>query len=65
MCSVQPFGSGLVTVAVPQLRRGDNYCLCLWNTASLGSPQHTFTGHSDVVLEFDWRQPEPTQARGD
>ncbi|XP_043237262.1 GATOR complex protein WDR59-like isoform X1 [Amphibalanus amphitrite] len=60
-----PFGSGLVTVAVPQLRRGDNYCLCLWNTASLAAPQHTFAGHSDVVLEFDWRQPDPSQIRDD
>ncbi|XP_037075346.1 GATOR complex protein WDR59-like [Pollicipes pollicipes] len=58
-----PFGCGLVTEAVPQLRRGDNYCLWLWNTASFGSPVHTFAGHSDVVFDFDWRCREPARAR--
>ncbi|XP_070574732.1 GATOR2 complex protein WDR59-like [Ptychodera flava] len=51
-----PFGNGLVTVVVPQLRRGENNLL-LWDTTNLGSPVHTFVGHSDVVLEFQWRKP--------
>ncbi|GAB6032166.1 hypothetical protein CHUAL_010817 [Chamberlinius hualienensis] len=50
-----PFGEGLITVVVPQLRRGD-HSLLLWNTNSLVSPVHTFMGHNDVVLEFQWRE---------
>ncbi|XP_033209971.1 GATOR complex protein WDR59 isoform X1 [Belonocnema kinseyi] len=50
-----PFGEGLVTIVVPQLRRGEN-SLLLWNTANLSSPIYTFVGHTDVVLEFQWRQ---------
>lgn len=51
---LQPFGRGLVTVVVPQLRRGEN-SLLLWNLQSRAAPVHTFVGHSDVVLEFEWR----------
>ncbi|XP_022914138.1 GATOR2 complex protein WDR59 isoform X2 [Onthophagus taurus] len=53
-----PFGNGLVTVVVPQLRRGENGLL-LWNTDNRGSPVHTFVGHRDVVLDFDWRKRLP------
>lgn len=49
-----PFGEGLVTIVVPQLRRGEN-SLLLWNTTNLNSPICTFVGHNDVVLEFQWR----------
>jgi len=53
-----PFGEGLVTVTVPQLRRGEN-SLSLWNILDINSPMvspvNTFVGHSDVVLEFQWR----------
>ncbi|XP_024939455.1 GATOR complex protein WDR59 isoform X2 [Cephus cinctus] len=49
-----PFGEGLVTIVVPQLRRGEN-SLLLWNTSNLGTPIYTFVGHTDVVLEFQWR----------
>ncbi|CAH3138838.1 unnamed protein product [Porites lobata] len=53
-----PFGEGLVTVTVPQLRRGEN-SLSLWNilnmNSPIASPVNTFVGHSDVVLEFQWR----------
>ncbi|XP_064640221.1 GATOR2 complex protein WDR59-like isoform X2 [Lineus longissimus] len=52
-----PFGHGLVSVVVPQLRRGEN-SLFLWNTDDLVQPVHTFIGHTDVVLEFDWRKLE-------
>ncbi|XP_058792882.1 GATOR complex protein WDR59 isoform X2 [Phymastichus coffea] len=51
-----PFGEGLVTIVVPQLRRGEN-SLLLWNTSNLSTPVYTFVGHTDVVLEFQWRQP--------
>ncbi|KAH0809851.1 hypothetical protein GEV33_012941 [Tenebrio molitor] len=53
-----PFGNGLVTVVVPQLRRGEN-SLLLWNTANRSTPMHTFIGHRDVVLEFEWRKQMP------
>ena len=52
---LQPFGDGLVTVVVPQLIRHGENNLVLWNAAELGSPVHTFSGHSDVILEFNWR----------
>ncbi|BFZ12726.1 hypothetical protein BsWGS_15764 [Bradybaena similaris] len=50
-----PFGEGIVSVAVPQLRRGEN-SLYLWNIKDQQSPVHTFVGHKDVVLEFQWRK---------
>ena len=51
---MQPFGEGLVTVVLPQLRRGEN-SLLLWNCMDLSQPVHTLVGHNDVVLEFQWR----------
>ncbi|XP_072391428.1 GATOR2 complex protein WDR59 isoform X1 [Diabrotica undecimpunctata] len=51
-----PFGNGLVTAVVPQLRRGSENSLLLWNTANRATPMHTFVGHRDVVLEFEWRK---------
>lgn len=55
---LQPFGEGLVTVTVPQLHRREN-SLSLWNILDINSPVvspvNTFVGHSDVVLEFQWR----------
>jgi WD40 repeat protein len=50
-----PFGNGLITVVVPQLRRGEN-SLFLWYLDDTHQPVHTFVGHTDVVLEFQWRQ---------
>jgi WD40 repeat protein len=52
---LQPFGEGMVTVVVPQLRRGEN-SLLLWSLSDLTNPVHTFIGHTDVVLEFDWKR---------
>jgi predicted Abi (CAAX) family protease len=43
-----------VTIVVPQLRRGEN-SLLLWNTSNLTAPIYTFVGHTDAVLEFQWR----------
>uniref|UniRef100_A0A0V0G8I0 Putative conserved wd40 repeat-containing protein n=1 Tax=Triatoma dimidiata TaxID=72491 RepID=A0A0V0G8I0_TRIDM len=48
-----PFGNGLLMVVIPPMRRGDN-SLLLWNLTNLNSPVHSFVGHADVVLEFDW-----------
>ena len=45
----------MVTVVVPQLRRGEN-SLLLWSLSDLTNPVHTFIGHTDVVLEFDWKR---------
>lgn len=53
---LQPFGEALVTIVVPQLRRGEN-SLLLWNMSNLSAPIYTFAGHTDVVLEFQWRHP--------
>lgn len=50
-----PFGNGLVTAVVPQLRRAD-HSLILWNTVTKASSLHTFIGHRDVVLDFEWRK---------
>lgn len=47
-----PFGDGMTTT---QLRRGENNLL-LWSLADLSNPVHSFVGHTDVVLEFDWRR---------
>ncbi|XP_050688408.1 GATOR complex protein WDR59-like isoform X5 [Eriocheir sinensis] len=49
-----PFGEGVVTVVAPQLRRGENPLL-LWAVRDVTAPVHTFVGHSDMVLEFEWR----------
>ncbi|KAK9510437.1 hypothetical protein O3M35_005226 [Rhynocoris fuscipes] len=48
-----PFGNGLLMVVIPPMRHGDN-SLLLWNLTNLNSPVHSFVGHNDVVLEFDW-----------
>lgn len=50
-----PFGDGLLTLMMHTLLRGENN-LMLWDRNDLRSPVHTFYGHSDMVLEFDWRQ---------
>ncbi|XP_072051931.1 GATOR2 complex protein WDR59-like [Amphiura filiformis] len=50
-----PFGDGILTTSVPQLRRGEN-TLLLWTCSNLSSPVHSFPGHTDDVLEFQWRQ---------
>ncbi|XP_076470516.1 GATOR2 complex protein WDR59-like isoform X3 [Babylonia areolata] len=52
-----PFGAGLVTVVLPQLKRGEN-SLYLWKIMqqSQMQPIHTFVGHKDAVLEFHWKK---------
>ncbi|KAF6215398.1 hypothetical protein GE061_010150 [Apolygus lucorum] len=50
-----PFGNGILMVVVPPMRRGEN-SLLLWNLANQTAPVHTFVGHNDIVLEFEWRK---------
>lgn len=50
-----PFGEGLLMVVVPPMRRGEN-SLLLWNLSNPTTPVHTFVGHTDIVLEFEWRK---------
>lgn len=50
-----PFGEGLVTVVISPSQRGENGLL-LWNLSNQSIPVHTFVGHTDVVLEFEWRK---------
>ena len=45
-------------MVAPQLRRGENPLL-LWAVQDVAAPVHTFVGHSDMVLEFEWRLTEP------
>ncbi|CAB0003424.1 unnamed protein product [Nesidiocoris tenuis] len=52
---LQPFGNGLLMVVVPPMKRGEN-SLLLWNLGNQTAPVHTFVGHSDIVLEFEWRK---------
>lgn len=42
-------------VVVPPMRRGEN-SLLLWNLNNPSVPVHTFVGHTDVILEFEWRK---------
>ncbi|KAH7642410.1 wd repeat-containing protein 59-like protein [Dermatophagoides farinae] len=50
-----PFGNGLLTSLVPQMRRtGENNSLWMWKINSLDQPVHSFAGHLDVVLDFGW-----------
>ena len=55
LCRHTPFGSGLATVVLPQLHNQDN-SLFLWNTNHLEFPVHSFYGHRDVILDFEWRR---------
>ena len=50
--SYTPFGDGLATVVVPQLKDKNVNTLFLWHNADLGTPVHSFFGHKDVVLDF-------------
>lgn len=48
-----PFGDGILIVLVPPEKRVDNNLL-LWNLSATNTPIHTFVGHSDTILEFQW-----------
>lgn len=49
-----PFADGLVTVIVPNMRRGEN-SLLLWKNACQTTPVCSFVGHTDVILDFAFR----------
>ena len=50
---IQPFGDGLATIVVPQLRPERNVnTLFLWKNSDLSTPVHSFFGHKDVVLNY-------------
>lgn len=40
---------------VPHLHRND-HSLFLWNYKHLDFPVHSFFGHKDVILDFDWKK---------
>lgn len=48
-----PFGDGILIVLVPEILLPDNNLL-LWNLSSINSPVHTFVGHTDSIVEFQW-----------
>ena len=59
-----PFGDGLVTVLVPHFGAHD-HSLFLWNNNNLSAPVHTFVGHRDVILDFEWRRCLSGERSGD
>lgn len=48
-----PFGDGILIVLVPHQQKVDHNLL-LWNLNAIKTPVHTFVGHSDTILEFQW-----------
>ncbi|VVC32227.1 WD40/YVTN repeat-like-containing domain,Ubiquitin-conjugating enzyme/RWD-like,WD40-repeat- [Cinara cedri] len=48
-----PFGNGILIVLVPPEKNVDNNLL-LWNLNTIDTPVHTFIGHTDTILEFQW-----------
>ena len=57
-----PFGSGLLTLVMHTVLRGENN-LVLWNRTDLRAPIHTFYGHTDMVLNFGWSCARPGDSR--
>ena len=53
--SVQPLGHAVAMVLVPAMH-GGNSRVFLWNRNNVSSPRHIFTGHSESVLEVQWRR---------
>lgn len=44
----------MVTALMPQMLRWDSSVL-LWNVQNVSSVVHSYVGHRDVILDFDWR----------
>lgn len=44
----------MLVVIIPTSRKIEN-SLLLWNLANNSIPLHTFVGHSEIVLDFQWR----------
>lgn len=50
-----PFCNGILIVAVPNFPENSvENNLKLWSLSSMDMPVHTFVGHSDTILEFQW-----------
>ncbi|XP_004531284.1 GATOR complex protein WDR59 [Ceratitis capitata] len=49
-----PIGNGLVSIVVPAMGRGEN-SLLLWSNNKQTDPVCSFVGHTDVILDFEWR----------
>lgn len=43
-----------MSIVVPHLGRGEN-SLLLWSNSKQYDPVCSFTGHTDVILDFAWR----------
>ena len=51
----QPAGPGVAMALVPAMHSGDSRVF-LWSRSNISTPLHVFTGHSEPVLEVQWRQ---------
>lgn len=45
----------MLAVIIPVTKKTDNTML-LWNLTNSSVPLHTFVGHTEVVLDFQWRR---------
>ena len=52
---LQPVGHAVAMVLVPAMHSGDSRVF-LWGRSNVASPLHIFTGHSEAVLEVQWRR---------
>ena len=52
---LQPVGHAVAMVLVPAMHSGDARVF-LWGRSNVASPLHIFTGHSETVLEVQWRR---------
>ncbi|XP_065174930.1 GATOR2 complex protein WDR59-like isoform X1 [Sycon ciliatum] len=50
-----PFGYGMVTTLRSQLHGVPEHNLQLWNLADVSAPVHSYSGHTDAVLDFTWQ----------
>eukprot|EP00094_Tigriopus_californicus_P006761 TCALIF_06512-PA protein Name:"Similar to Wdr59 WD repeat-containing protein 59 (Mus musculus)" AED:0.04 eAED:0.04 QI:488/0.87/0.77/1/0.75/0.66/9/0/1274 len=59
-----PFGEGVITLCTKALYNESNN-LSLWSAHNLDCPVHTFYGHTDRVMEFCWRNINPSNDRNE
>ena len=52
---LQPVGHAVAMVLVPAMHSGDSRVF-LWGRSNVAAPLHIFTGHSEAVLEVQWRR---------
>lgn len=57
---VQPFGHGVAMVLVPAVHSGDSRVF-IWNRTNVATPVCTLTGHSEAVVDVQWRKLERGQ----